>query len=101
MISKSHSSQVPKVGNPDLIPLVTLEIWINDVKYNQVLNQTLVPPRVNSQATLQYFYCYTHKDVTSLSPLRPGSSAFLLLDKTLPLNTLISLYLCLPISHVV
>ena len=37
-----------------LIPLVTLQIWINGVKYNQVLNQTLVPPGVNSQATLQY-----------------------------------------------
>ena len=37
-----------------LIPLVTLQIWINDVKYNQLLNQTLVPPGVNSQATLQY-----------------------------------------------
>ena len=37
-----------------LISLVTLHIWINDVKYNQPLNQTLVPPGVNSQATLQY-----------------------------------------------
>jgi len=37
-----------------LIPLVTLQIWMNEVKYNQVLNQTLVPPGVNSQATLQY-----------------------------------------------
>ena len=37
-----------------LIPLVTLQMWMNDVKYNQVLNQTLVPPGVNSQATLQY-----------------------------------------------
>ena len=37
-----------------LIPLVTLRMWMNDVKYNQVLNQTLVPPGVNSQATLQY-----------------------------------------------
>ena len=37
-----------------LIPLVTSQIWMNDVKYNQVLNQTLVPPGVNSQATLQY-----------------------------------------------
>ena len=27
---------------------------MNDVKYNQVLNQTLVPPGVNPQATLQY-----------------------------------------------
>ena len=36
-----------------VIPLVTLQIWMNDVKYNQV-NQTLVPPGVNSQATLQY-----------------------------------------------
>ena len=33
-----------------LIPLVTLQMWMNDVKYNQVLTQTLV----NSQATLQY-----------------------------------------------
>jgi len=30
----------------------TLQMWMNDVKYNQVLNQTLVPPGVNSQATL-------------------------------------------------
>ena len=30
-----------------LIPLVTSQM--NDVKYNQVLNQTLVPPGVNSQ----------------------------------------------------
>ena len=37
-----------------LIHLVTSQNWINDVKYNQVLNQTLVPPGVNSQATLQY-----------------------------------------------
>ena len=37
-----------------LIPLVTLQMWMNDVKYNQVLNQTLVPPGVNPQATLQY-----------------------------------------------
>ena len=37
-----------------LIPLVTLQMWMNDVKYNQVLNQTLVPPGVNAQATLQY-----------------------------------------------
>ena len=37
-----------------LIPLVTSQIWMKDVKYNQVLNQTLVPPGVNSQATLQY-----------------------------------------------
>ena len=37
-----------------LIPLVTLQMWMNDVKYNQVLNQILVPPGVNSQATLQY-----------------------------------------------
>ena len=37
-----------------LIPLVTLHIWINDVKYNQHLNKTLVTPGVNSQATLQY-----------------------------------------------
>ena len=37
-----------------LKPLVTLQILINYVKYNQVLNQTLVPPGVNSQATLQY-----------------------------------------------
>ena len=37
-----------------LIHLVTLQIWMNDVKSNQVLNQTLVPPGVNSQATLQY-----------------------------------------------
>ena len=37
-----------------LIPLVTSQMWMNDVKYNQVLNQTLVPPGVNSQATLQY-----------------------------------------------
>ena len=37
-----------------LIPLVTLQIWINDVKYNQVLNQTLVPPGVNSQATVEF-----------------------------------------------
>ena len=36
-----------------VIPLVTLQMWMNDVKYNQVLNQTLVPPGVNSQATLQ------------------------------------------------
>ena len=36
------------------IPLVTLQMWMNDVTYNQVLNQTLVPPGVNSQATLQY-----------------------------------------------
>ena len=35
-----------------LIPLVTSQM--NDVKYNQVLNQTLVPPGVNPQATLQY-----------------------------------------------
>ena len=35
-----------------LIPLVTLQMWINDVKYNQVLNQTLVPPGVNSQAEM-------------------------------------------------
>ena len=35
-----------------LIPLVTSQMWMNDVKYNQVLNQTLVP--VNSQTTLQY-----------------------------------------------
>jgi len=35
-----------------LIPLVTLQM--NDVKYNQALNQTLVPPGVNPQATLQY-----------------------------------------------
>ena len=35
--------------------LVSLRIWINNMKYtNQVLNQTLVPPGVNSQATLQY-----------------------------------------------
>ena len=34
-----------------LIPLVTLQIWINDVKYNELLNQTVVPPGVNSQAT--------------------------------------------------
>ena len=37
-----------------LIPLVTSQMWMNDVKYNQVLNQTLVPPGVNPQATLQY-----------------------------------------------
>ena len=37
-----------------LIPLVTSQIWINDVKSNQVLNQTLVPPGVNPQAALQY-----------------------------------------------
>ena len=37
-----------------LLPLVTLQMWMNDVKYNQVLNQTLVPPGVNPQATLQY-----------------------------------------------
>ena len=37
-----------------LIALVTLQMWMNDVKYNQVLNQTWVPPGVNSQATLQY-----------------------------------------------
>ena len=37
-----------------LIPLVTLQILMNAVKYNQVLNQTLVPPGVNPQATLQY-----------------------------------------------
>ena len=33
--------------------LVTLQIWIY-VKYNQPLNQTLVTPGVNAQATLQY-----------------------------------------------
>ena len=37
-----------------VIPLVTSQMWMNDVKYNQVLNQTLVPPGVNPQATLQY-----------------------------------------------
>ena len=37
-----------------LIPLVTLQMWMNDVKSNQLLNQTLVPPGVNPQATLQY-----------------------------------------------
>ena len=34
------------------ILLVTLQIWINDVKYNQLLNQTLVTPGVNPEATL-------------------------------------------------
>ena len=33
--------------------VVTLQIWINDVKYNQLLNQTLITPGVNSQATLR------------------------------------------------
>ena len=37
-----------------LTPLVTSQMWMNDVKSNQVLNQTLVPPGVNPQATLQY-----------------------------------------------
>ena len=37
-----------------LIPLFTLQIWINNVKYNQHLNKTLVTPGVYSQATLQY-----------------------------------------------
>ena len=37
-----------------LIPLVTLQIWINNVKYNQHLNKTLVTPEVKSQATQQY-----------------------------------------------
>ena len=37
-----------------LIPLVTLQIWIIDVKYNKHLNQSLFTPGVNSQATLQY-----------------------------------------------
>ena len=36
------------------IYLITLQILMNDVKYNQLLNQTLVTPGVNSQATLQY-----------------------------------------------
>ena len=31
-----------------LIPLVTSQMWMNDVKYNQVLNQTLVPPESTS-----------------------------------------------------
>ena len=37
-----------------LVPLVTSQMWMNDVKSNQLLNQTLVPPGVNPQATLQY-----------------------------------------------
>ena len=34
-----------------LIPVVTSQMWMNDVKYNQVLNQTVFPPGVNPQAT--------------------------------------------------
>ena len=37
-----------------VVPLVTLQIWINNMKYNQPLNQTLVTPGINSQATLRY-----------------------------------------------
>ena len=37
-----------------LIPLVTSQMWMNDVKSNQVLNQTLVPLGVNPQDTLHY-----------------------------------------------
>ena len=37
-----------------VVPLVTLQIWISDVKYIQHLNKALVTPGVNSQATLNF-----------------------------------------------
>ena len=41
-----------------LKPIVTSQMLMNDVKYNHVLNQTLVPPGVNPPDTLQYTKCF-------------------------------------------